>query len=596
MQDTTTLLSIIHKRGQRGLPLENVYRLLFNKNLYLTAYGKLSRNQGAMTKGPDHETVDGMSLAKIDRIIALVRAERYRWKPVRRVLIPKPNGKQRRRGLPPWSDKLLQEVIRLILQAYYEPQFNHRSHGFRPNRGCHTALAEVQKIWTGTRWFIEGDIAQYFDTIDSERLVEILGRRIHDNRFLQLVRRLLKAGYLEDWTYHPTLSGVPQGGVLSPLLSNVFLHEFDQYMTKTLIPAYTRGEKRRTNPPYQNLCYQLWKLKGQKGHGRQVRALHKAQRKLPSKDQYDPGYRRLWYVRYADDFLCGYIGSRQEAEEIKLHITTWLRENLKLELSEDKTLITHATDGAARFLGYEITNQQCNTKCTNRKRSANGRIALRVPRDVIAKKCQPYLRKGKPIHRPEREVDSDYSIITKYQQEYRGVVEYYLLATNVCHLQRLRWVMEGSLLKTLAAKHKSSVAKMAAKYKTQIIVQGKPRRCFAVEVARKGKPPLRAHFGGIPLQRQRETILDDNPWLPQPNYTELEQRVRANSCEVCGSDHKVEVHHIRKLADLKSKRGKPISAWKQYMVARQRKTLVLCRGCHRKLHDGVFDDNGGMRR
>jgi len=596
VQDTTTLLSIIHKRGQRGLPLEHVYRLLFNKNLYLTAYGKLYRNQGAMTKGPNQETVDGMSLAKIDHIIALVRAERYRWQPVRRVLIPKANGKKRRLGLPPWSDKLLQEVIRLILQAYYEPQFNHRSHGFRPNRGCHTALTEVQEIWTGTRWFIEGDIAQFFDSIDANLLVEILGRRIHDNRFLELVRRLLQAGYLEDWTYHPTLSGVPQGGVLSPLLSNLFLHEFDQYMTQTLIPAYTRGKKRKTNPQYQHLCYQLWKLKGQKGHGQQVRALHKAQRTLPSKDQYDPEYRRLWYVRYADDFLCGYIGSRQEAEEIKRHIKTWLREHLKLELSEDKTLITHATDGAARFLGYEITNQQCNTKCTKRKRSANGRIALRVPSDVIAEKCRPYQRKGEPIHRPEREPDSDYSIITKYQQEYRGVVEYYRLATNVCHLDRLRRVMEVSLLKTLAAKHKSSVAKMATRYKTQILVEGKARRCFTVEVERKGKPPLVARFGGIPLRRQRRAILDENPWMPQPSYTELEDRVRANNCEVCGSDYQVEVHHVRKLADLEDKSGRKVSAWKQYMVARQRKTLVLCRGCHRKLHDGAFDDNMGVRR
>lgn len=282
------------------------------------------------------------------------------------------------------------------------------------------------------------------------------------------------------------------------------------------------------------------------------------------------------------------------SRSVILHIKTWLHENLKLELSEDKTLVTHATDGAARFLGYEITNQQCNTKCTKRKRSANGRIALRVPSDVIAKKCQPYQRKGKPIHRPEREPDSDYSIITKYQQEYRGVVEYYLMATNVCHLDRLRWVMEVSLLKTLAAKHKSSVAKMAAKYQTQIVVNGKARRCFAVEVGRKGKAPLVAHFGGIPLQRQHTASLDDNPWMPQPSYTELEQRVCANSCEVCGSDYKVEVHHIRKLADLKGKSGRKVSAWKQYMVARQRKTLVLCRGCHRKLHDGVFDDNIGM--
>jgi hypothetical protein len=193
-------------------------------------------------------------------------------------------------------------------------------------------------------------------------------------------------------------------------------------------------------------------------------------------------------------------------------------------------------------------------------------------------------------------VDSDYSIITKYQQEYRGVVEYYRLATNVCHLDKLRRVMEVSLLKTLAAKHKSSVAKIAAKYKTQNIVQGKPRRCFAVTVERPGKPPLVARFGGIPLQRQRGAILQERPWLPQPSYTDLEDRVRANGCEVCGAREAVEVHHIRKLADLKDKSGRTVSAWKQYMVARQRKTLVLCRGCHRKLHDGVFDDNRGMRR
>ncbi len=421
MQQTTTLLSIIQKRGQRGLPLKNVYRMLFNKNLYLTAYGNLYSNQGAMTRGSSPETVDGMSLDKIDKIISALRYERYRWSPVRRVQIPKSNGKKRPLGIPSWSDKLLQEVMRLLLQAYYEPQFSPCSHGFRPGRGCHSALMEVRQIWTGTRWFIEGDISQYFDSIDHAVLLKILGRNIQDNRFLQLVQRLLQAGYMENWKYARSLSGTPQGAVLSPLLSNLYLHEFDQYITSTLIPAYTKGIARRNNPAYQQVSHRLHVLKDQKGNGKQVRRLRQAQRKLSSKDPYDPGYRRLRYVRYADDFLLGFIGSKREAEQIKGQLKEWLKQQLNLSLSEEKTLITNATHQPASFLGYQIVTQLCHTKCTGRKRSANGRIALRVPASVIEKKCQPYLSNGKPIHLPERTVESDFSIVLGYQQEYRGL-------------------------------------------------------------------------------------------------------------------------------------------------------------------------------
>lgn len=234
-------------------------------------------------------------------------------------------------------------------------------------------------------------------------LLNILSRNIHDNRFLQLISRLLQAGYLEDWKYKPSLSGAPQGGILSPLLSNIYLNEFDRYVSETLIPAYTRGRARRNNPPYQRIAHQLHTLTGQQGNGSLVRQLKQEQRRLPSKDPYDAGYRRLRYVRYADDFLLGFIGSKREAEQIKGQLKDWLEEHLQLALSEEKTLITNATHGAARFLGYEITHQVAHAKCTRGQRSANGRIALRVPPSVIKQKCQPYLRNGKTIHRPERE-------------------------------------------------------------------------------------------------------------------------------------------------------------------------------------------------
>jgi len=215
MQNAETVLGVLRERGRRGLPLNELYRQLFNPQLYLLAYGRLYSNQGAMTPGADGETVDGMSLAKIGRIIDALRHERYRFAPVRRVYIPKKNGKKRLLGLPSWSDKLVGEVMRLLLEAYYEPQFSDHSHGFRPGRGCHTALSEVAASWTGTTWFVEGDIAQCFDRLDHSVMLGILGENIHDNRFLRLVRNMLQAGYLEDWMWNATLSGAPQGSLCS---------------------------------------------------------------------------------------------------------------------------------------------------------------------------------------------------------------------------------------------------------------------------------------------------------------------------------------------------------------------------------------------
>ena len=216
MQSAETVLGVLRERGRRGLPLEGVYRQLFNPALYLLAYGRLYSNKGAMTSGVTSETVDGMSLAKIDRIVDGLRHERYRWRPVKRVHIPKKSGKLRPLGLPTWSDKLVAEVVRMLLDAYYDVQFSDRSHGFRPGRGCHTALSEVAKTWTGTHWFVEGDISRCFDEFDHQVMLDTVGERIHDNRFLRLLGAMLKAGYLEDWKWGETLSGAPQGGPATP--------------------------------------------------------------------------------------------------------------------------------------------------------------------------------------------------------------------------------------------------------------------------------------------------------------------------------------------------------------------------------------------
>jgi group II intron reverse transcriptase/maturase len=335
MQNAETVLNVIRERGRLGLSCDELYRQLFNPQLYLLAYGRIYSNQGAMTPGPDAETADGMSMGKIERIIDALRHERYRFKPVRRRYIPKKDGKQRPLGLPSWSDKLLGEVMRLLLEAYYEPRFSDCSHGFRPARGCHTALREVANHWTGTTWFIEGDISQCFDRLDHQVMVETLGEKIRDHRFLRLVGQMLKAGYLEDWVWGATLSGAPQGGVLSPCLSNIYLDRLDTFVETVLLPEYTRGRLRRRNPEYKRVENALTRARSRGDHAK-VRALRQQQRKLPSQDPRDPGYRRLRYVRYADDILLGFAGPKAEAEEIKRRLAQFLHEDLKLELSQTK--------------------------------------------------------------------------------------------------------------------------------------------------------------------------------------------------------------------------------------------------------------------
>lgn len=259
MQSAATVLGVMRDRGRRGLPLERLYRQLFNPGLFLLAYGRIYANTGAMTPGVTRETADGMSLAKIDAIIDALRGERYRWRPVKRVYIPKKTGRLRPLGLPTWSDKLVAEVVRLLLEAYYEPAFSSHSHGFRPGRGCHSALSEVVNVWKGTHWFIEGDISDCFGSLDHQVMISILAEKIHDGRFLRLVEGMLRAGYLEDWRWHATLSGAPQGGVASPILSNIYLDRLDQFVEQTLLPRYTQGQRRRPNPAYQAIEHQIAK-------------------------------------------------------------------------------------------------------------------------------------------------------------------------------------------------------------------------------------------------------------------------------------------------------------------------------------------------
>ncbi len=588
MQDAQTYLEIVRSRGERKLELRRVYHNLQNRELFLRAYAKLYANDGALTPGiePDN-TADNMSLKRIDHILDRLKAGTYHWQAVRRVYVPKKVGSLRPLGVPTWDDKLLQEVLRMVLSAYYEPQFSDASHGFRPGRGCHTALRTILYCWTGTKWFIEGDIQGCFDHIDHQRLLAVIGQSIKDERLLKLLKGMLDAGYLEDWKYHRTYSGTPQGGVISPLLANIFLHQLDRYIEIELIPQHTRGLERKPNPEYRALAAAKQQAKARKEVER-YQALKQELRTLPSGDPNDPEYRRLKYVRYADDFLLGFVGPKSEALRIKQRLGEFLT-RLGLTLSEEKTVITHATHQRARFLGYDILMAHSDSQIRNGRRSVNGRPLLSVPPEIPKEWMRRRTHGGKPYHRTELINHSDYDIVTAYQLEFQGLVNYYVLAYDVADkLYPVKWVYLQSLVKTLAVKHKRSATWVYRHYSRRV---GEGRKAIVVTVPREGQAPLIARFGAKPIRHDKWAVIPDTQTRLLPSRNELVKRLLANHCELCGATDEICVHHIRKLKDLKRRyAGRPEPPqWVIRMIQLRRKTLVVCAACHQRIHAGTYD-------
>jgi len=585
MRTAETIIELIRERGKRGLPLERVYRLLYNPELYLDAYDTNHRKRRATLRATE-EPVDGALQDKIDTIIEQLRSETYRWSPADRASIPTQDREKRSPGMPKWSDKLLQEVIHMLLEAYYEPQFSDYSYGFRPDRGCHTALKEIYGKWTGIVWLIEGDLSKCFECIHHDVLLKILRERIKDERFIRLIGTMLKAGYIEEWRYNETLSGTPQGGILSPLLTNIYFSKLDEYVTNVLIPEYTRGDSRRRNPEYDSLIGKAYQLR-KKGQSEEAKALKQQAMQMPSMDIRDPGFRRLKYVRYADDFLLGFIGPKAEAEAIKEKIRTFLQEELKLEQSEAKMLVTNAREDAAQFLRYEVhILQDDGQRGKDKRRSLNGKIGLRVSKEVVEAKCQEYMSNGTPRQRAEFLDNSDFSIIEMYQAEYRGIVEYYRLAYNLTTLDKLKWIMEQSLVKTLANKFQTSVPNIYRKYQGETKIKGKTYKVLQVVRQRDGKEPLVAKWGGISLVWDIEAKINDYPKRVWSGRTDLEKRLLAEKCEYCGATEDLEIHHIRALKDLNKHKGKEKPEWMKLTSAQRRKTMVVCHTCHQDITYG----------
>lgn len=609
MRTETTIKAVdsIAKVSKKGRRVNGLFRLLTNPEvLWKQAYANIYSNKGAITKSVNNNTLDGLSEERINHLIRMLINRQYCPKPVRRTYIPKKNGKMRPLGIPTGDDKLIQEVVRILLEQVYEPVFSRNSHGFRPQRSCHTALQQIIDTWTGVKWIIEFDIKSFFDNINHAKLVELLEKKIDDKRLINVIRKMLKAGYVEDWKQSPTWSGTPQGGVISPLLANIYLHELDMHI-EGMIGTFSKGKERAPSPEYYNLHRQMqnvyrklrrlrngWKRatppeNAYKELLQERRVIQKAMHKLPSKDHFDPNYRKLWYVRYADDFIVGVIGSKAEAESAMREIRSFIEHELLLEVAEDKTSIKRAKDGV-RFLGYDIKTYSAFklTKkvlrghvCT--ARTMTERIQLHTPAENLfqyaSNKGYGNIAQLRATSRKELLQRSDVEIMQVINAEIRGLVNYYSLATGYkSAMNKLVGLAQLCFFATLAHKHKTTTGRIAKRmrlpngkgYGLWIEINGRPRLYKLFRLPDHVKPKISARI--------------DEPWSTAAyslGRNELIRRFNANRCEYCGNDGgHMDVHHIRALKDVKGKKHR----WQQEMSAMNRKTMVLYKDCHIELH------------
>jgi len=594
MKPTTEILANMNRNSNKNKNevFTRIYRYLLRPDLYYIAYQKLYANNGAATKGIDDDTADGFSEDKVNKIIESLRNDTYFPKPVRRTYRKKPNGKMRPLGIPTFTDKLVQEVLRMILESIHEPIFLENSHGFRVGKSCHTALKYLKSNFIGARWFIEGDIKGCFDNIDHSKLVEILNSKIKDARLIKLIWKFLKTGYMEDWKFNATHSGTPQGGIISPILANIYLHELDKFVMQLADEFYKPKDKFYTTE-YAVLSSRISRMnpKIEKAGGEdrirliaEKKNLQKQLRKIPCKSQTD---KKIKYVRYADDFLIAVNGSKEDCEKIKQRLTEFISGTLKMELSQEKTLITHSSENA-RFLGYDVSvrrNGAVRKMGNKTSRTLNQKVELKIPLNdkimkfLFSKNIVKQDKHGNvyPNVRKELLHCSDLETICAYNAEIRGICGYYSIACNFNDLNYFTYMMEYSCLKTLAHKYKCSLPKVIKKFRDSSKKWGIPYE------TKQGK--RKCYIAKLSDCRKVDKCIDEidkSALIYKSSRTLLEQRLAAQKCELCGSTTALqyEIHHIRKIKDLKGK-----EFWEQIMIAKRRKTMVLCKECHFKIHN-----------
>lgn len=576
---------------------DDLYRLMYREELYIVAYEAIKSQPGNMTPGIDRTTLDGLSLEKSIRpTISAMQTEEFQFSKGRRIYIPKASGNGMRPiTIAPPREKMVQEIMRMILDAIYDsekgPAFRDSSHGFRRGKGTHTALESIRKGWDSTRWFIEGDIKGCFDNIDHHILVDLLRKRIKDERFLNLIWKALRAGYMEGTVGFDQDIGSPQGSIVSPILANIYLHELDLFV-EALKAKYEKGTKRRWNPEYRRLVRRKGTAE-KNGDKALAGELAKQIRQIPSFNTSDPDYIRIRYIRYADDWMIGVIGPIELARQLKEEIKEFLANHLKLTLSEEKTHIRHAGTEQAKFLGTLIGiqgggNAEAKVKTvkrgdsTFRKRVTGWLPTMKMPAlEVIQRLHQRGFCTvdGEPLSKLSWVNLTHEDILIRYSSTLRGIANYYSFVDNRSDLARVQFILQHSAAKTLATKFRlSSRAVTFKKFGKRLTA----RTAISDDTVKETQLWLMDNF-----RRQPMRFLGGNqqPPLCEVWTKRLTRSHLGSTCCICAADKDIQMHHVR---HVRKADGKP-KGFTRVMGLINRKQIPVCRECHGKIHRGEYD-------
>ena len=581
-------LNDLYFHSSDNLSIDRKLYKMINKDLLLLAYSNIKSKPGNLTPSLNPQTLDGVSDKFFDQLVTSLISGRFSFQASRQVNISKPTGGERTLRIAPPRDKIVQEAIRLILNAVFEPIFLNTSHGFRPNRSCHTALEDISIRWTGLTWAIEGDIYKCFDTIDHGLLMIIIEEKIQDREFTKLIRKSLKAGYFEFTTYKANAIGTPQGSIISPILANIFMHQLDLYV-ESLAKEFNKGYRSSTSKNSRSFEYQISKYR-KAGDFTKVKELIKLRNSSSSINTHDPDFKKLDYVRYADDWVIGVKGSFDDAKLILSKVKCKLLE-MKLNLNTDKTKITNLYNERVLFLGVEIFYSKVNTIreywnnniLFSQRKVSNIRMEAPLTRVIKRLTEAKFIAKGKAAPRFLWLHHTHGQILHLYNSVVRGYLNYYSFVHNYNSLvQVMQTIVKSSCAKLLAAKFSLNTrAKVYSKFGSLMEFADNKgnKHCFIPPkygVTRKFKTSRIPKVDVTVTQ----TNIDNLPMIPlytQKSVSTFESLI----CRNCNSDYRVEMHHIRALKDLNPK----ISGIDKLMIKARRKQIPLCRDCHMNYHN-----------
>jgi len=590
MSTALSNLEILKERNIKYPECRNpdLYRILYKQDIFVLAYEKIKSKEGSMTRGVNGETLDGISENWIENIIQELRSFKFQFSPGRMVEIPKKDSKIRKICIAPPREKVIQEAIRLILESIFDAPngtiFKDCSHGFRTKRSCHTALKVIKNTWSGTKWFIEGDISNYFDEIDHHILIDLLRKKIKDEKFIHLMWKYLRAGYNEKNSVNKVanLSGTPQGGILSPLLSNIYLNELDKYVLD-LSEQYTldKNTRRKNNPEYDKIS----KIIGKTTNPQEIKELIKERRTIQSVLANDPDYIRINYVRYADDWIIGVIGSKKLTEEIREKVEKFLKINLKLKLNLDKTFIRHAKTEVATFLGIEINTSMNKAnhsiiKKGKKVKAPSDQIQLNVNMNGIIQRLKEAGLcdgKGFPVCRKAFINFEDWEIIQTHNSVLNGISNYYSFVNNRSKLQRVEYIIQYSAAKTLAGKHKTTIGKIFKSYGKSLTVKYSNGKTISI---RNDIDWKKDSTNFMVSMWERSAVLEG-----LLNKRKLTKSRLGKVCAICGKNDENQMHHVRHIR----KSGVKYGGFDKYLGAINRKQIPLCKQHHLEVHNGKYD-------